>query len=143
MLAGIYLSVKKDTTIFASTDSFRLSEFRVISESENSNESSLIIPKQTALELVRIITDDTTEVILSFQENQLLIQYGSIRLSSRLLTGRFPDYEGFFPTEYNTKAVMLRSECINTLKQVNLVARNNRSNICARFEHVGKVEFSS
>ncbi len=38
---------------------------------------------------------------------------------------------------------MLRTECVNAIKQVNLLARNNSSNMCARFHHNGQIEFTS
>ena len=143
MLAGIYLRILDERILFASTDSYRLSEFSLPRTEIKESGTSLIIPKNTATELVCIFTDEASPVFLSLEENQLLIQSWSIRLSSRLLSGKFPDYEAFFPKDHTTKAVFQRSECINVLKQVNLVARNNHSNVCARFDLSGKIEISS
>jgi len=92
MLAGVYLQVNEKETIFASTDSFRLSEFRVLSGGKSATNISIIIPEKTALELARIINDENTPITLGIGENQLLVQYNHIRLSSRLLSGKFPDY---------------------------------------------------
>jgi DNA polymerase III subunit beta len=142
MLAGIYLRAMEDVLVFASTDSFRLSEFRV-RVSTNHPKVSIIIPTKTALELARIITDDSKDVKLFIHENQLLITSGNIRLSSRLLSGKFPEYEAFFPTEYNTKSVILRNELSNAIKQTNLVARENNYNTRIRSLLEGKIEIST
>lgn len=143
MLAGIYLRNQADVLVFASTDSFRLSEFRVRYPSSAVGNMAIIIPAKTAIELSRIITDDTKEVSLYMYENQLLITANNIRLSSRLLSWKFPEYEAFFPTEYNTKSVVLRNELVNALKQTNLVARENNYNTRVRSNLEWTIEIST
>lgn len=73
-------------------------------------------------------------------ESQIRIQIGKIRITSRLLSGKFPDYQSFFPDEHQTKTTLLRSDLITVLKQVNLVARQNNYNTRLRSKHDGKVE---
>ena len=58
MLAGIFLRVVDDSIVFASTDSYRLSEFRIPKEKREEKNISFIIPKQTATEIVRLINDE-------------------------------------------------------------------------------------
>lgn len=91
----------------ASTDSFRLSEIRVETES-TIDQAPIIIPEKTATELARIITEESGNIEISTHESQLLVVLDSIRLTSRLLSGKFPDYENFFPTEFKTKSTVLR-----------------------------------
>lgn len=74
MLAGIYLRILDERILFASTDSYRLSEFSLPRTEIKESGTSLIIPKNTATELVRILTDEASPVFLSLEENQLLIQ---------------------------------------------------------------------
>ncbi len=143
VLAGIYLKPTRDALIFASTDSFRLSELRVaVIGSDN---APVIIPKKSAQELARIVTeeDDAKMIELYFHENQLLAVRGNIRLSSRLLSGKFPEYDWFFPKEHTTKTTVLRSDLITSLKQANLVARENNYNTRIRSRHEGIVEITT
>jgi DNA polymerase III subunit beta len=144
VLAGIYLKASEDTLTFASTDSFRLSEFTVKVRSEGIH-PTVIIPKKTAAELARLVSDEDEKmpIDLYFHENQLLATRGNVRLSSRLLSGKFPDYEGFFPTTYATKSVVLRSDCVTSLRQANLVARENNYNTRIRSKHEWIVEIST
>lgn len=101
-LAGIYLSLKEKNATFASTDSFRLSEF-ILSDGVNATESvSIIVPKKTAMELGRILPENAP-VELFLSENQFLVVFGNIKVFSRLLNGHFPDYRNFFPKGYSTK----------------------------------------
>lgn len=61
-------------------------------------------------------------------------------MTSRLLAGKFPEYGAFFPTEFQTKSTVLRSDLINALKQANLVAKDNNNNVRVRSLTEGKVE---
>jgi DNA polymerase-3 subunit beta len=138
-LAGIYMRTRDDTLCFASTDSFRLSEFRISTEAK-SNQPAIIIPERAAAELSRLINEDTKLIEIFTYESQLLVVLGSIRLTSRLLSGKFPDYEAFFPSEWKSKSTILRSEFVNALKQANLVARQNNYNTKIRSKHEGSIE---
>ena len=144
VLAWIYLKAAEGKLTFASTDSFRLSEFTVNTITEGSH-PTVIIPKKTASELSRIVSDEEEKmpIDLYFFENQLLAIRWNIRLSSRLLSGKFPDYDGFFPTTYATKTITLRSDLITSLRQVNLVARENNYNTRIRSKHEWIAEIST
>lgn len=134
MLAGIYMRSVGDQLIFASTDSFRLSEFRIIPEISVSH-APIIIPEKTASEVSRLLSDDIKTIEVYTHESQFLACIGKVRITSRLLAGKFPDYEAFFPSEYKSKSVVLRSELVNALKQANLVARQNNYNTRIRSKH--------
>ncbi len=122
-LAWIYLKVSNNLATFASTDSFRMSEFKIkIDYLEE--EFSKIIPSKTASELKSIIKDND-EIKIITSDNQILFLFGNVKLYSRLLNGKFPDYETFFPTTFNTRAVINKQELINSLKKINLISREN------------------
>jgi DNA polymerase-3 subunit beta len=143
VLAGIFLRPRPEGLAFASTDSFRLSEFSVKTNGVESQ--SVIIPKKTAAELARIVSDENEKmpIDLYFHENQLLAIRGNVRLSSRLLSGKFPEYDGFFPKEFNSKSTVLRSDLITSLRQANLVAKENNYNTRIRSRHDGVIEIST
>lgn len=140
MLAGIFINPTEEKLIFASTDSFRLSDYSII-PSNPINHQPIIIPKQTATEISRLISNDNENenIIIHTNESQMLIEIGKVKLTSRLLSGKFPDYKNFFPKEYQTKTTLLRSEFINALKQSNIIAKDNNSNIKIRSLTEGKI----
>ncbi|MDP2104309.1 MAG: DNA polymerase III subunit beta, partial [Candidatus Gracilibacteria bacterium] len=141
-LAGVYLSLKEKTATFASTDSFRLSEF-ILSGAVNVTESvSIIIPKKTAMELGRILPENAP-VELFLSENQFLVVFGNIKVFSRLLNGHFPDYRNFFPKGYSTKGVVLRNDLIIALKRANLITKENNYNTRIAFHSESGLEIST
>lgn len=123
-LAGIYMQVKNSEAIFASTDSFRLSEYRSPIVENESTSFSQIIPSKTAFEIKSIIKEEEMIHIVSW-ENQIGFFFGNTKVYSRLLNGKFPDYTAFFPASYTTKASVNKSDLSSALKKINLISREN------------------
>ncbi|MCK9272656.1 DNA polymerase III subunit beta [Candidatus Gracilibacteria bacterium] len=141
-LAGIYLSITDDEIIFASTDSFRLSEYKTKNKANIIKPISIIIPSKTALELSRILPENgPVELLIS--ENQILFVFGNIKLFSRLLNGHFPDYRTFFPKSYSTKGVIQRHDLIQALKRINLISKENNFNTRMAFNSDFGIELST
>lgn len=127
-LAGLYVNIKSNEVIFASTDSFRLSEFKTILKDSVPNDFSQIIPNKTASQIKSII-EENEEVKIVSGDNQIAFLSWNVKIFSRLLNGKFPDYSNFFPTSYSTKAEVNRIDLIQALKKINLVSRENNYSI--------------
>ncbi len=132
-LAWIYVNIDKDEARFASTDSFRLSEYKTKLESEISNSFSQIIPSKTMNELKSILKDDEEVKIIS-GDNQIAFIFGNTKFYSRLLNGKFPDYTTFFPEIHSTKSEINRVELIQALRKINLISKENNYSIKMVFD---------
>lgn len=131
-LAWLYVNVHDNFITFASTDSFRLSEFKTTSESKAPINFSQIIPSKTSYEIKNIIKDDDDVKIISW-ENQIWFIFWNTKVYSRLLNGKFPDYSNFFPTTYSTKSEINRIDLIQALKKINLISKENNYSIKMSF----------
>lgn len=127
-LAGISVNINNNEATFASTDSFRLSEFKTTLDNAASHSFSGIIPNKTASQIRSIIADSDAVKIVS-GESQIAFIAGNTKIFSRLLNGKFPDYANFFPTSFSTKAEINRIDLITALKKINLVSRENNYSI--------------
>lgn len=127
-LAGIFVHISGKETIFASTDSFRLSEYKTTLDTPSEVTFSQIIPGKTSSEIRSIIEDDDKVKIIA-GENQVAFFFGNVKLYSRLLNGKFPDYGNFFPSSYSTKAVINRIDLIQALRKINLFSKENNYSI--------------
>ena len=136
------MSVDGDTVTFASTDSFRLSEYVLSIATTSDQKFSIIVPARTVQELSKILQDDS-EITLYISENQLLVLYGKVRIFSRLLNGHFPDYKVFFPQGHATRGEILRSELIVALKQVSLISKEISYNTKLIFESGRGIELNT
>lgn len=131
-LAGIYVHIENDTASFASTDSFRLSEYATPLETQNSASFTHIIPSKTTNELKSIVADDEIVKVIT-GENQIAFVFGNTKFYSRLLNGKFPDYTNFFPHIFSTKAEVNRIDLIQALRKINLISRENNYSIKMSF----------
>ena len=127
-LAGILVKLKGNEAIFASTDSFRLTQYKTILDSPVSKDFSGIIPSKTSSQIKSLITGDSNVKIIS-GENQIAFIFGKTRVFSRLLNGQFPDYNNFFPKSHSSKAEVNRADLIRALKKINLVSKENNYSI--------------
>lgn len=139
MLAGIFMNPLNEKIIFASTDSFRLSDYSYIPKNPISH-PPVIIPKKSAQEIARLINEDTEQIELKIHESQMLVKINSIYLTSRLLSGKFPDYTAFFPKEFQTRTTVNKSDFVSAIRQVNLIASKNNFNAKIRSLSSGEIE---
>lgn len=127
-LAWLYVSIKWNDVIFASTDSFRLTEYKTKLEGQIETPFAHIIPSKTCNQ-IRTILEDNDEVKIVSWDNQVAFLTGNIKIYSRLLNWKFPDYLNFFPTTHSTKAEINRIDLINALRKINLISRENNYSI--------------
>lgn len=133
-LAGIFIALEGNEARFASTDSFRLSEYKVSLESNFEGTFSQIIPNKTAFELKSILWDQVNVKVV-VGDNQIMFLFENTKLYSRLLNGKFPEYTGFFPTTYSTRSVLNRIDLIQSLKKINLLSKENNYSIKVSFSN--------
>jgi len=98
-LNGLLLIADGTKLILVSTDGHRLAYADSELEAEVPSRCEVILPRKTVLELARQIgdTEDTVDVVLS--GNQAVFRFGSIEFVTKLIDGKFPDYERVIPRE--------------------------------------------
>ncbi len=133
-LAGIFIALEWNEARFASTDSFRLSEYKITLEKAFEGSFNQIIPNKTAFELKSIL-EDNIDVKVVVWENQIMFLFENTKFYSRLLNGKFPEYGWFFPTTHSTKSVLNRIDLIQSLKKINLLSKENNYSIKVSFSN--------
>lgn len=150
-LGSIYIQQKKEHTLtFVSTDSFRLMEKTVAQKGVILNQSFLL-PQKNAVELARICDLLQEDPILVVNDNQCSLDFSNegVYVTSRLVSGSFPDYEQIIPKEYVTKATLLKNDLQNSFKkssvflnkflQVSLTLTNNNITISSQNNDIGHI----
>jgi len=119
-LGSIYIFQKKEHSLtFVTTDSFRLIE-KTIPQKGLIFEGSLLIPFKNALELSRVVEQSKGEISFTVSESQCAVQTESLYITSRLISGTFPDYEQIIPKEYAAEATILTSDIGAALKKTGI-----------------------
>jgi DNA polymerase-3 subunit beta len=123
-LSGVNLIFKEGEIHLASTDSFRLTEGIVPIKLENqasyasfvAKNSSVIIPANTLSEVFRTVDQGLDEVKVVVEESQIFFQIGNVRIVSRLINGKYPEYKQIMPENFTTKVFMNKEELIRAVK---------------------------
>lgn len=120
VLNGIFFTLSKEQVTCVGTDGKRLAKI-TYPHSINTNETiESIIPLKAVEELIGLLDLDE-EITLTFTEDKVGIEVGSVHLVSKLLSGQFPDVERVIPNrEEMQKIVIHKEELITLLKQVSL-----------------------
>ena len=115
-LNGLLLLVEGSELRAVATDGHRLA-FASMSLGENVSlqRQELILPRKTVLELNRLLSDSEEPVAIEMTSNQIRFQFGNISLVSKLIDGKFPDYERVVPSTLKNKVVLNRSVLLQSM----------------------------
>jgi len=127
-ITGVLISfsrLEKNELVLTATDSYRLAEKVVKLNGKNkenngfpsSEKKSLIVPRNTAQELSRILDNGNDEELkIIFSESQILFDCGNVNLISRLIEGQYPDYQQIIPTKFKSEIIIDSEEFQKAIK---------------------------
>lgn len=140
VLTGVLVTVESDTLTLAATDSYRLAEKKVNLPKKSESLITAIVPARTIAEVARIIdeTIDMIEVVVG--ENQIQFSIGATQLVSRLIEGKFPDYQQIIPQKTVTKAHLNTLELSNSIKMASFFAKDVANNIKVKTNNSDNLE---
>ena len=128
VLAGVYFQFAEKELVLAATDSFRLSESKIMLEKEMP-EKKVIIPARTINEVVRLASgSDAKSIVITLTDNQAAIKIGETQIVSRLIEGVFPNYKQIIPTASKVKIVADYNELLSGIKMSSLFAKDTANN---------------
>ncbi len=116
-LNGLLLIAAGDELRMVATDGHRLAYAASPLEAEVPR-TEVILPRKTVLELARQLADadDALEVVLA--GNQAVFRFGPIELISKLIDGKFPDYERVIPHNHPKMITFERAPLLAALQRV-------------------------
>ncbi len=124
-LNGALLVIKPGSLIMVATDGHRLAMVETDHKFEGlSSETRVLVPKKAMNEVQRLAGDSSDENMIDFaqDESHLFFQFGGRLLTSRKLTGQFPNYEAVLPRDANKTVVLERGELQDALRRVSQLA---------------------
>lgn len=95
-LNGLMLLVEGKELRAVATDGHRLAYASVEIEADLPRQE-LILPRKTVLELNRLLLESEEALKITLTTNQIRFAFGSVVLVSKLIDGKFPDYERVVP----------------------------------------------
>lgn len=96
-LNGLLLLVEGSELRAVATDGHRLA-FASVAIDADLPRQEMILPRKTVLELNRLLVDSDDLLNITLTPNQVRFTFGSVVLVSKLIDGKFPDYERVVPS---------------------------------------------
>jgi len=117
-LNGALIDIKEDHINIVATDTKRLAIVKI--ENSSTNNISLIIPKKAISEIQKIFFDD---INIYYDVNTLIAKSSNFTFFTKLINGKYPDYERIIPKEMEKKILLSRDKIIDAIKQIWVVSQ--------------------
>ncbi|MDR2614225.1 MAG: DNA polymerase III subunit beta [Candidatus Accumulibacter sp.] len=117
-LNGLLLLVDGNILRAVATDGHRLAYASMtLGENASLPRQDLILPRKTVLELSRLLADNDDPVLIEMTSNQIRFRFGNIVLVSKLIDGKFPDYERVIPASLKNLITLNRTTLLQSLNR--------------------------
>ncbi len=109
------------------TDSHRLSSSSLEVESNDFN--SLILPRKTVFQLCSLLTESSAQLTMQSSENKIKFTIGKIKLISKVIDGKFPDYNKVVPKNNDKILTVPSKDFINSIERVASVSLDRKEGV--------------
>jgi len=100
-LNGLMLELTSDSLRAVATDGHRLAISETAVDIDIKENRQLIIPRKGVTELARLLEDSDSPIRLQIGENHIKVDLPDISFTSKLIDGKFPDYQQVIPKSPN------------------------------------------
>ena len=136
-LNGALLILKAESLAMVATDGHRLAHIEKTGESlTNINgEKKTLIPRKALSELQSLLSNTEDEALeYADDDHTLFFRVGHRTLTSRKLTGQFPNYEAVLPRDNNKFAIVRSEDLMSSIQRVAQFADERSGAIKMRLE---------
>ena len=120
-LNGMLLVVDKGSLQAVATDGHRLS-YASIAVTGEFGRQEVILPRKTILELGKLLEDNDTDVTIDLLANQVRFRFSNIELVSKVVDGKFPDYNRVIPVGHGKLIELSRAELLQALQRAAILS---------------------
>lgn len=135
-LNGLLFEFKDGELRTVATDGHRLAVCDLGTKVEVEQNRQMIVPRKGVLELARMLTDGKDKVTLGIGKNHVRLVKSSLVLTSKLIDGRFPDYQAVIPLGTERNITVDREAFIQALQRASILSNEKYKGV--RLEAGGK-----
>ena len=121
-LTGALFEVEAEKVKMVSTNTYRLSYIEAPLQTSVNEKIAVILPGSTLQELNNLLEDEGS-VEIEVDSNYARFNFAGIEVISRLIEGKFPNYELVIPDESNSKFSADLSQLHGAVKRASLIAK--------------------
>ncbi len=115
-LNGILFVAEGNSLTLVATDGHRLALAQATLAQEIPKQE-VILPRKTVLELQRLLKDDDAPIEMRFAGNQAKFSFGGMEFVTKLVEGKFPDYNRVIPKNHKNSLVVGRAPLLASLQR--------------------------
>jgi DNA polymerase III subunit beta len=141
-LNGARFELSADEIRLVATDGHRLAYIASKGDFKVDKKLEILIPRKTLAELQKLASETNDNIELGADENHIYFKAGKRRLSSRLLSGQFPNYELVLPKDNQNRVTVDSGLIAGAIRRVSLMA-DERSHLVKVDITAGQVNITS
>jgi len=120
-LNGLLLEVNEKKLNLVGTDGHRLS-FTSTTLNQTYEKADVILPRKTVVELIKLLDDSEEEINIELSAGQVNFSFGDIKLISKVIDGKFPDYHRVIPTEHQNTFNVNRVAVLTAMQRASILS---------------------
>ncbi|TDI78892.1 MAG: DNA polymerase III subunit beta [Betaproteobacteria bacterium] len=120
-LNGLLLVMEENYLKAIATDGHRLG-FSLISLKVSQEKKEIILPRKAVIELTKQLKDNEEPVLIEILKNQIRFIFSNVVLVSKVVEGKFPDYNRVIPTGYHRQIEVNRLLLLQTLQRASILS---------------------
>ena len=130
VFTGALLEIKENEVTMVATDTHRMAVKKITIDEPATTPMRAIIPTKTLAEVSRLLpTDNPAMINIIWNCTQIVFNFESIYIISRLIEGTYPEYEKVIPSQFDSSAVIDRREFAGAVDRVSLLAKDISYNV--------------
>lgn len=119
-LNGVLLIIESNQLKAVATDGHRLA-YNAIEIEGNYEKHEIILPRKAIIELCKLLNDSEETIEIEFSTQQIKADFSGITLITKVIDGKFPDYERVIP-KYTNHLLMNRIQVQQALQRAAILS---------------------
>ncbi|MEK0417759.1 MAG: polymerase beta subunit DnaN [Pseudomonadota bacterium] len=133
-LNGILFIAEGKALTLVATDGHRLALAQTTLEGEVPSRQEVILPRKTVLELQRLLKVDDSAIEMKFAHNQAKFTFSGMEFVTKLVEGKFPDYNRVIPKGHKNSVVLGRAPLLSSLQRAAILTSEKFKGVRLNFE---------
>ena len=121
-LNGLYMMIDDKVITTVATDAHRLAMATSSLNEASSESTSGIIPRKSINEIGKLVGDESENVVIQLGQTSIAANVSGTTFVSKLIEGKFPDYEQVIPSGESSLLVVDRKNFSESLSRVSVLS---------------------
>ncbi len=117
VMSGVFFQFSSENLTFVATDAHKLVRYRR-NDHKSDHTAEFIMPRKPLNILKSVLATVSDEVKIHYNETNCRFEFENIVLTSRLIDGKYPNYEAVIPKDNPNKMEIERAVFLSSVKRV-------------------------